>query len=148
MSNGSQEVYRIGAIWLFRRDGAALLQHRDDKPGLEDAGMWVPPGGHAEPGESMHECARRELVEETEYDAPDLQYFKSLDRIDSKGTPYQISYFWCWYDEVQTFVCHEGQELSFVKRPEAPFYLIRPILLDIWDTIIATVNAALEESQT
>ena len=48
-------------------DGAALLQHRDDKPELRRAGMWVPPGGGLDPGEPAEAGARREIREETGY---------------------------------------------------------------------------------
>ena len=71
---------RVAAVILLRHDGAALLQHRDDKPGLRNAGMWVPPGGHAESDELMLDCARRELREETEYDASDLRFLLSFPK--------------------------------------------------------------------
>ena len=130
-------IERVAAIWLLRRDGAALLQHRDDKSGLRHAGMWVPPGGHAESGESMLDCARRELREETEYDAPDLRFLISGDRAYEDGTTYRATYFWCWYDEVQSVVCHEGQALDFVKRSAAVTYMMPSHLPDIWDAAIA-----------
>ena len=61
----ADERARIGGVVLLRADGAGLLQHRDDKPGLSAAGLWVFPGGHCEPGETCRECARREFLEET-----------------------------------------------------------------------------------
>jgi ADP-ribose pyrophosphatase YjhB (NUDIX family) len=48
----------VCGVVLLRGD-AALLQLRDDKPGLEDAGLWVFPGGHQEAGETPEEAARR-----------------------------------------------------------------------------------------
>jgi 8-oxo-dGTP pyrophosphatase MutT (NUDIX family) len=105
---------RLGAVILLRRDGAALLQHRDDKPGLRHAGMWVPPGGHAEVGESMPVCARRELREETEYDAPDSRFLLSIKNGVAGWPPYQLTFFWCWYDGLQSLACPEGQGLAFV----------------------------------
>ena len=137
-------IERVVAIWLLRRDGAALLQHRDDKSGLRHAGMWVPPGGHAESGESMLDCARRELREETEYDAPDLRFLISGDRAYEDGTTYRATYFWCWYDEVQSVVCHEGQELAFVERSLAANYPILAYLFDVWDAAVAAAGATTE----
>lgn len=43
----------VAATRVLRRDGAALLRHRDDKPGLRDARMRALPDGHTESGESM-----------------------------------------------------------------------------------------------
>ena len=59
---------RVAGIVLLREpDGAALLQHRDDKPGLPHANLWVPPGGHCDGDESWDACAAREFLEETGY---------------------------------------------------------------------------------
>ena len=138
-------VDRVAAVLLLRRDGAALLQHRDDKPGLRHANMWGLPGGHAESDESMLDCARRELREETEYDASDLRFLLSFDGTDEDGTAYRVSYFWCRYDGIQSVACHEGQALAFVKRSTAASYSIPAYLIDVWDTALAAANTTAEK---
>lgn len=50
-------------------EGEVLLMHRKKKPNL---GLWIAPGGKVEPGESPHETARREFLEETGLEAKDL----------------------------------------------------------------------------
>ena len=140
-------VDTVAAIWVLRRDGTALLQHRDDKPGLQDPGIWAPPSGHADPGESMLDCARRELKEETEYAALDLRFLKSFDLLNNDGEPFRVTFFWTWYDEVQSIVCHEGQELAFINRSAAPNYQIPAFLLDVWDASVAAADATAEALQ-
>ena len=133
-------IDRVGAVILLRRDGAALLQHRDNKPGLRNAGMWVPPGGHAEPDESMLECARRELCEETAYDAADLRYLMAFDDVVEGWPSYQLTIFWGWYDGVQSVVCHEGQAVAFIQRATAANYPIPDHLLNAWDAALAAAR--------
>ncbi len=141
-------VDRVTSVFVLCSDGAALLQHRDDKPGLRHAGTWGPPGGHAESGESMLDCARRELREETDYDASDLRCLFSFDGTDEDGTAYRVTYFWCWYDGIQSVACHEGQALAFVKRSTAANYPIPAYLIDVWDAALAAAGAITERFQS
>ena len=58
----SPRLPRIGVGVLVMRDGRVLLGRRR---GSHGEGEWAPPGGRLEAGESVEECARRELAEET-----------------------------------------------------------------------------------
>ena len=132
---------RIGAVILLREDGAALLQLRDDKEGLRNAGMWVPPGGHAEPGEAIEVCARREFLEETGYNCSNLQWLTDFEDSVEGWPPYQLTVFWACYDGVQKTRCNEGQALKFVGRDDASSYNIPLYLMNIWDmALLAAKN--------
>ncbi len=53
---------RVGVGVAVIRDGKALFGKRK---GAHGAGTWSFPGGHLEFGETVEECAARELLEET-----------------------------------------------------------------------------------
>ncbi|NKI94138.1 NUDIX hydrolase [Rhizobacter sp. SG703] len=53
---------RVGVGILVLRGGRILLGRRR---GAHGAGTWSAPGGRLEYGESIEDCARRELLEET-----------------------------------------------------------------------------------
>jgi 8-oxo-dGTP pyrophosphatase MutT (NUDIX family) len=132
---------RIAGILLLTEDDRALFQHRDDKPGLNHAGRWVPPGGHAHPGEDIENCARREFLEETEYRCEELHY---LTRFDDRvgGSVIDLTMFWARYDGRQAIVCREGQALEFIARDAFGGRDIPPYLVEIWDAAIAAARAA------
>ena len=125
----------------MREDGSALFQLRDDKPGLRHAGMWVPPGGHCEPGESIEACARREFREETGYECDELHMLLSFLDDHVEGWPaYPITFFWAHFDGVQSLRCLEGQDLQFIERHSASAYPIPEYLVEIWDYAIASLK--------
>jgi 8-oxo-dGTP diphosphatase len=55
-------VTRVGVGVIVVRGGRVLLGERR---GSHGAGTWALPGGNLDFGESVEECARRELLEET-----------------------------------------------------------------------------------
>ena len=136
----SQQSSTIAAVFLFRGDGAALLQLRDNKPDLRNAGMWVPPGGGLEEYESLFECAYREFFEETTYRCSELHWLSSFED-EVEGWPkYQLNIFWGIYDGKQSFCCKEGQDLKFVLRQNAEDYEVPEYLIRFWDLALEAAN--------
>jgi 8-oxo-dGTP pyrophosphatase MutT (NUDIX family) len=133
----TERLVQVAGVVLLRDDGAALLQHRDDKPGLPHADMWVPPGGHCTPDESIEDCARREFHEETGYRCDGLKLVVAF-RVDhvSNSAPLWLTIFWARYDGDQRLVCGEGQALEFVGRDVASMYRIPEYLLEVWDLAV------------
>jgi len=127
----------VAAVVVLRDDGAALLQHRDEKPGLSHAGMWVIPGGHCEPVETVERCARRELLEETGYDCEAPRFLMSVARNDVDE---HLVVYWTRYDGVQPVHCGEGQAVEFVDYARRSAYAIPPILVDAWERALAAAS--------
>jgi len=128
----------VAGVVLLRHDGSALLQLRDNKPAIQDPGIWVVPGGHIEPGETPREGACREFLEETCYlcaNAQPLTQFSST----AAGYPghFELVFFWDRYDGVQKIECREGQALEFVPRAEAEKIPRRDYLTRVWDLALA-----------
>jgi 8-oxo-dGTP pyrophosphatase MutT (NUDIX family) len=128
---------RIAAVMLVRDDGAVLMQHRDDKPGLRAAGQWVPPGGHCENGENVEEGAYREFFEETGYSCKSLTLICHMISDNDPGWPPQdLTLFAARYDGVQEISCFEGQAVEFLARNSVEDYLIPGYILQIWDRVL------------
>ena len=139
----SRTADSIVSVVLLRDDGAALMQLRDKKPGLRHAGMWVMPGGHTDPGETVEAGARRELCEETGYACHTLHWLTAFDDHDEQGRPlYPVTVFWAPYDNAQAVRCLEGQALQFIERRLAGSYPIPDYLIGIWDLALAAQQAA------
>ncbi|MFA6262613.1 MAG: NUDIX hydrolase [Bacteroidia bacterium] len=64
------EAPRVGVGVIVMRDGRVLLGERR---GAHGAGTWALPGGHLEFGESVEQCAQREVDEETGLQLIDLR---------------------------------------------------------------------------
>ena len=137
VSVDSEQVANAG-VFLLREDGAALMQHRDDKPGLRRAGMWVPPGGRMESGESPEECARREFLEETRYQCGELHWLDTFEEyFDKRWPPFPVTIYWAIYDGLQILECMEGQAVEFIERQRAADYRITEDVIELWDRAIS-----------
>ncbi|MEQ8786739.1 MAG: NUDIX hydrolase [Pirellulaceae bacterium] len=143
--NESSQPKRVAAVVLLRDDGAALLQLRDDKPGLPRAGMWVMPGGHCDPGETMEDCARREFLEETDYDCHDLKFLARYDDHDpTTDRHFDLHLYWARYDGRQPYCCREGQDLRFVPRQGAEQLNMPRLLIACWDASLALAGCEID----
>lgn len=67
-----------GALAVVRRAGRVLLAQRSVPPSI---GKWGFPGGKQELGETVRDCARRELLEETGIAAEPVADLSVLDMI-------------------------------------------------------------------
>lgn len=141
-TDSATERRTVAGIVLLRSDGAGLLQLRDDKPTIQDPGIWVFPGGHIEPGETVTEGARREFLEETSYKCSDLKPLVSYSSLSlGYDQDFDIVFFWERFDSQQATVCLEGKSLEFVPRSKAASLPRRDYLITVWDLALAASKA-------
>ena len=132
---------RVAAVVLLRSDGSVLLQLRDNKPGLNAAGLWVFPGGHCEAGETLEAGARREFEEETGYLCAELSSLTAFSHpSDDAQSIYELSIFLCLDDGVQPVRCYEGQTVEFVPREQASWIPMPDFLPGVWDLAIGRLR--------
>ncbi len=83
-------IPRIGIGVFVEKEGKVLLGKRKNTHG---ALMWAPPGGHLEFGESVEECAKRELLEETGLEALSCALGPWVENVMDDGKKHYISIF-------------------------------------------------------
>lgn len=132
LNSPEKTLEQVVGVVLLRGDGAALLQHRDNLPTISDPGLWVFPGGHLEPGETLAEGAAREMEEETSYRSGELE---ELTRIQQDNV--ELVFFRANYDDSQSVKCNEGQGLAFVSREEVESLPKPPYLTHLFDLALA-----------
>ena len=96
--------------------GAYLMMHRTKKINDENHDKWIGIGGKLECGETPHECARREIYEETGLNADTIFYRGIITFVsDLYGTEYMHLFTCNSYSGVLKRDCDEG-ELVWVEK--------------------------------
>ena len=80
----------IGVAVIVIKDGKVLLGRRKNAHG---DGTWAFPGGHLEFNESIEECARREIFEETGIAIKNLRYGPYTNDIFEKEGRHYVTLF-------------------------------------------------------
>ncbi len=139
---------RVGVAVIFRMGSDRVLMGL--RKGSHGAGTWSFPGGHLEPGESVFECASRELREETGIARDPDHCFKKLtftnDIFTSEGkSPSEARHYVTLYVEAdfnndtpwpEVMEPDKCAQWKFWKEPPSPLFLpIENLLKDgfnIW----------------
>jgi len=108
MSAGKKVVWT--AAYLRRDDGTVLVRRRGQ--GVIDAGMYGPPGGKLEVGETIEECLYRELEEETGLLGADAKLVQIYDT--TRGVCFFYRVHW-WEGDLTS---EHGHGSWFWLRPE------------------------------
>ncbi len=103
-------------LCYIENNGAYLMIHRTKKINDENYGKWIGIGGKLEHGETPHECARREICEETGLIADSLFYRGIITFVsDLYGTEYMHLFTCDSYSGILKQDCDEG-ELVWVEK--------------------------------
>lgn len=82
-----QNIIKVGIGVIIENDNKILLGHRcevyEDTGGIHEGDTWTLPGGKQEYEETILECAKREVSEETNLDINDLLVLGASDDITS-----------------------------------------------------------------
>jgi 8-oxo-dGTP diphosphatase len=79
----------IGVGVVVKKDKKILFGLRKKSP---EKGCWCFPGGHLEFGETIEECARREVLEETNLKIENLEILKFTQDFYKKENKHYISF--------------------------------------------------------
>ena len=133
MSEHQSEKQQVAAVILYR-DGAVLLQHRDDRPDIASPGAWAIFGGFMEPGETPEEAALREMEEEL-----GLRLHGPLTLVRRHEDASRVRFFFAAALAVPPgeLTLHEGQGMALLGPEEIDQYpvvpLHREILREFWE---------------
>jgi len=126
----------VGVAVVVYRDNKFLLGKRKNSHG---AGCWQFPGGHLEFKESLEECARRELFEETGITIRNIRFGPFTNDFFEQEQKHYVTLF--------VVADHESGEAT-VREPEkcacwgwfAPDRLPQPLFLPIQNLIKRNIN--------
>ncbi len=110
----------VSVVLIRSKDGAILMQHRDNNPNIANPDYWGVPGGAAhENEEDLRKTAARELEEETGYVIKDKDLFFVCNETQVIGKTEIFRSIYCGlYDDKQGIKCLEGQEMRFICSSE------------------------------
>lgn len=127
-------VVRVGVQVVLRRQDSLLLVQRARGYGK---GTWCLPGGHLEPGETIAECALRELLEETTVHGESARVIVVTDPLAEAGYHMQIGVEVSeWSGEPRVVDPSECLDVKFFEVTSLPKEIFPPTK-DVLEKVVA-----------
>lgn len=127
-------------VCYIERDEKYLMIHRIKKQNDENHDKWIGIGGKLEPGESPHECVRREVLEETGLTLGKIDYRGFITFVsDEFGTEYMHLFKSGDFTGAINSICDEGV-LEWIAKSDLmkiPMWEGDKIFLDLLDRDIS-----------
>jgi len=138
-----KHVVRVGIAVIIKRGNRILLGER---LGAHGAHTWATPGGHLEFGESIEQCAKREVFEETGLVVSALQKLGFTNDIFVKDGKHYVTLFMlaeCEEGEAQVLEpnkCVQWQWFAQNTLPEPLFLSLANFLIEQPDLVFSDVE--------
>ncbi|HYK08635.1 MAG TPA: NUDIX hydrolase [Candidatus Eisenbacteria bacterium] len=120
------QVPRVGIGVIIRHKGKVLLGKRK---GSHGEGDWAFPGGHLEFGETIEDCVKREVAEETSLHVKNIHFGAVTNDIFKKEKKHYITIFMvCDYanGKVKTMEPHKCEKWEWFSWETLPSPLFIP----------------------
>jgi 8-oxo-dGTP diphosphatase len=114
----------IASGYLVHEQKVLLVLHRR-------FGLWVPPGGHVEPGESFAAAAEREVAEETGISVRAISSAPVIHPPDANATPIPVPFY--VDEERERFAVPAIVHFFFVEACDTRSFALHPQLEEVQD---------------
>jgi 8-oxo-dGTP diphosphatase len=118
---------RVGVGVIIRRGDEVLLLHR---AGGHGSGSWSTPGGHLDHGETLEQCAIREVMEETGVEIHNVRFRALTNDVFAREGRHYLT---VWMDadyrsgEARVNAAHEMSSVAWFPWDRLPAPLFLPL---------------------
>jgi 8-oxo-dGTP diphosphatase len=136
---------KVGVGVLIMDGSFVLLGKRKNAHGHD---MWAPPGGHLEYGESWHECAHREVLEETGLQLSNSEFFAVTNDVFDEQKHYVTIFMKADYpggpvQNLEPDKCYEWRWFEIDQLPDNLFLPLRNLLNEREISAIVNCNISM-----
>ncbi len=123
--NQIQSIHELTTLVYIEKEDSYLMLHRVKKKHDLNQGKWIGVGGHIEKGETILDCVKREVKEETSLNLTKAKYLGKIHFLNDAYPP-EVMYLYKGLSfEGNLTDCNEG-DLQWVKKKDI-------LNLELWE---------------